>query len=97
VDNYSFQYLPPNASHKMIEEAYLLHHQLIGNVNILSNKPKWTLYAEARKGNIGGMVSTIPSKFYYFPSDHNAMITPITWKLYLVQDFAKLKRRLYSA
>ena len=43
------------------------------------------------------MSSTLPSKFDYFPSDHHAMMTRISWKVYLKQDYAKLKRSLFVA
>ena len=70
------------------------HQDIIGDVNILSRRPKWTLYTEIREGKIGGMASTIRSKFYNFPSDHHAMLTSISWKIYLTQEFWNLKGSL---
>ena len=47
-----------------------------GDLIILSNHPKLTLYSEIRDGKIGGMAATIKSLFIEYSSDHNAMLTP---------------------
>lgn len=95
--NYSFQYLFPTAKAEEMRNACLNHQQVIGDLNILSLKLKLNLFVEIRNEKIGRMSSILPSKFYYFPSDHHTMVTRISWKVHLKQDYAKLKKSLFIA
>lgn len=77
VDKYVFSYLPPYVKRVEVDELSQMYQKLVGDINILSNKPKWALFSEILKGRIGGMESMKRSKFHDFPSDHHAMITPV--------------------
>lgn len=84
MDNYLFTYLAPRQRRACLDEMILPHQEVVVDVNVLSNSPRWKLYCEIKNGKIGGMASTRRSAFVDFPPDHNAMISQLNLKHKLV-------------
>lgn len=49
-DKHVFTYLAPLTRRADVDGMMMPHQSIIGDLNILSNRPRWTLYCEIRRG-----------------------------------------------
>ena len=103
-ENYIFCYFAPFLCRETIDAIRLPHQEIIGDLNILSNKPNWRLFCEIRKGTkgefkIGGMAASVQSTFLKFDekSEHRAMISLLNLKPRPVQNYSPLRSSLKEA